>query len=208
MTFYRQPRAFISYRHQEFSAQEDRDAVRKNERHVQWVAKFARDLRGHGIDAVYDARVDRLVSSLLEGRGAPGLVLMSIAICQTFIPILTPGFIERLGYQDYEPQSEMEDGWAFEEWQLAMAAVVEGKMDFVPVVRGANVSKLAELPIGVGDYPTFDFSDDAEYDVLVEMVADQLQLGWRTEQPQIDMKLREYLEMMINKIAPGLVKHS
>jgi hypothetical protein len=201
VTFQRIPRVFMSYRHREFA--DGPDAEARNRRHVAFVEQLAADLRNWGVEVVYDGRIRRMVQPLLTTPAeqvpiVADLTVASIAVCHAFMPILTPGYIERLGFAGYEQQSSAEDGYVLEEWQIGMTQVVNGKQDYIPVVRAGDIAAYQRLPLGVAGR-AFDLRDGVDYEDTVERIADTLHLGWTVEKPPLDMSLKSWLEEFIRE---------
>src|SRR5215467_16399779 len=119
MTYFRRPRAFVSYRHQERKNQQGADEF--NRMHREWVLQFAEDLRHQGVDVVNDVRVRRLVNPLFNGNAEKSplmadIMVAALYVCHAFIPVITPGYLDRLGCGNYESQRSAEDGYVLEEF--------------------------------------------------------------------------------------------
>ncbi|MDX1947339.1 MAG: hypothetical protein SFU86_18200 [Pirellulaceae bacterium] len=199
--FNRQARVFLSYRHREFAGP---NADELNRQHVEWVRQFSAGLRQWGVEVVDDHRVRRLLNPLLNGKAevAPltaDVALAAMCVCQAFIPVITPGYLARLGYGDYTPQTSCEDGYVLDEFQQACAMAAAGQMDLVPVLRLGNLEAIERLPLGLNRRTMFDLRDGIARDDTVELIADHLRLGWRVEKPAIDMELRDWLGQFLRE---------
>src|SRR5208337_1087909 len=92
------PRAFISYRHIEHVTEDAQNPL--NAAHRQWVETFASELSRWSVDVVYDGHLREIFRpyTALDPSMVPFLAEVSSIcslICHTFIPILTPSYIER-----------------------------------------------------------------------------------------------------------------
>jgi hypothetical protein len=202
MTYTRRPRAFVSYRHAERT--QGPDAEDFNRRHRDWVRKFAADLRGQGVDVVDDVRIRRLVDPLFNGKAetAPFVADITVAalyVCHAFIPVITPGYLERLGYGDYKPQKSFEDGYVFEEFNGACALAQAGQQELVPVLREGALEEIERLPLNFNRRTMFDLRAESSYEDDLERLAERLHLGFHVEKPPVDKELRDWLQEFISK---------
>jgi len=127
----RHPRVFISYRHLEKTDGPDAEAFNRD--HVAWVKQFALDLSSYQVEPVLDMRLRQLVGNLFGTDPATepaiaNLALACLAVCHAYLPILTPGFAERIGYGGFQYQKQWQDGYLFDEWQVALATANAGKI--------------------------------------------------------------------------------
>jgi len=194
------PRAFLSYRHVEHEAGADIDA--RSAQHRAWVAQFAADLRANGVDVF----IDQDLRDIFAVRSAkdPWLIaflgeMASICpfICHTFIPILTPSYIERLGYGGYERQSETAWSFVMEEWHYGMQLVNGGAMNYIPVIRAGDREKFAQLPLGVGPDTAFDMTEPAWYAEQVRTISLLIRGRWDGDDPLIRASLPEFVDLYI-----------
>jgi hypothetical protein len=191
----RRPRAFISYRHTEH---EDDPADSRNAMHRSWVETFVADLGKWNVEPVFDGHIRdafrqytqkdlSLVPFLAEFSAITSL------ICHAFIPILTPSYIERLGYGGYERQNATRWSFVLEEWHFAMHYANAGVMQYIPIVRAGEPERIAALPLGVGPENAFDMRDPVHYQHQVRFIAERLHQAWDGEPPLIDLSVSEWL---------------
>lgn len=195
------PSAFISYRHTELETGDGADL--HNRRHREWVAKFVRDLRSCGIAAYYDGDIRELflpytnkdpfqVAFLAE------VSTISCLVCHTFIPVLTPSYIDRLGYAGYQRQSGAAQSFVFEEWQIGCFYCNHGVMQYLPIIRDGEPERMATLPLGVGPDNTFDMRDPAHYPLQVQFIARRILDAWSGDAPLITVSLGEWMAVYID----------
>ena len=199
------PRVFLSYRHSEHRGAPDADA--RNKQHIAWVEQLARDLAALRVEPVLDARI-RLLAGQLFGTdpttepAIANIALASIHCCHAFLPVITPGWVDRIGYAGFEPQRTWEEGYVFDEWQMAAASANEGRIQIVPLMRGVRLEQSLNLPLILNAGILFDFTDDAHYEDNVVLLADYLHNGRAVARPAVDKKLGdwiiEFLKMMHN----------
>ena len=200
--FYRQPRAFISYRHREFVGVPGADEL--NQQHVAWVRQLSLGLRMRGVEVVDDARVRRLINPLFHGQAetaplAADVALAAMCVCQAFIPIITPGYLERLGYGNYERQASCADGYVLDEFQQACAMAQAGQQEIVPVLRAGDLEAIERLPLGFNRQTMYDLREGTSQEDTIELIAERLQMGYQVEKPPIDMELRDWLEQFLRE---------
>lgn len=96
------PRVFLSY-------QRDPELA-------SWMERLRGELSKRGYDVILDENVTT------QGVAVPYVVSL-IATCNVVCPVLTDGYFERIDPGDalYGGLAYMDDGWAFDEFQLAMA---------------------------------------------------------------------------------------
>ena len=194
------PRAFLSYRHVEHEAGADIDA--HSERHRAWVSRFAADLRANGVDVF----IDQDLRDIFAARTTkdPWLIpflgeMASICpfICHTFIPILTPSYIERLGYGGYERRDSTAWSFVLEEWHYGMQLVNMGAMNYCPVIRAGEPERYEALPLGVGPDTVFDMMDPAHYDWQVGIIAKMMLHIWDGDDPLIRCDLPAFVDLYL-----------
>lgn len=194
------PRAFISYRHAEYDGESDSDAL--NRQHRAWIERFVHDLHLSGVEAIYDGHMRELfrphtakdpfhVAFLAE------LSVIGCLICHAFIPVLTPSYIDRLGYAGYQPQPGARHSFVFEEWQLGCFYCNHGVMLYMPVIRAGEPERIAMLPLGVSPDNTFDMRDPAQYTLQVRFIAERIYRAWDGEAPLVTLSLERWMNLYI-----------
>lgn len=195
------PRAFISYRHTEHEAMGDVDSA--SARHRQWVMQFAADLRASGVDVVYDQDLRDVFATrstkdpwMIEFLGEASSLCP--LLCHAFIPILTPSYIERLGYGGYQNQSS--SAWSFvqEEWQIAIGFVNGGVMQYIPVIRAGDRDRMAALPLGLGPDNAFDMTDPQHNRLQASFIAQRMLEAWDGDDPLLRATLPEFIDIYIS----------
>ena len=139
-----EPRIFVSYRWE--SAE-----------HNQWVARFVDDLKARGYGTVYDGELRRLATP----PSVPELVA-HIATCNFFVPILTEPYRRRVDLAANDV-AVSEDGWVFDEWQLALKLYVLDRLKIIGVWRSGPV-----VPVPLTKDSVLDFRTAEDYDDLIE----------------------------------------
>jgi hypothetical protein len=190
------PRIFLSYRHAEHG--QGADAAARNSAHVAWVHQFARDLAACRVEPVLDARIRQIAGQLFDTDpetepAIANIALASIHVCHAFLPIITPGWVERIGYADFSAQSSWQDGYVLDEWQQAAASARAGRIEILPIFRAGAIERSLDLPLVRGAGIVFDFTDDADYEHNIELLADYLHRSRRISQPAIDMTLGDWI---------------
>jgi hypothetical protein len=138
-----EPRIFISYRWE-------------STEHNRWVARFAGDLQSRGYGIVYDGEVRRLATP----PSVPELVAR-MATCNFFMPILTEPYRRRVELA--ANVAVKEDGWVFDEWQLALKLYVIERIKIVGVWRSGPV-----VPVPLTKDRVLDFRNSVAYPPLME----------------------------------------
>lgn len=195
------PRAFISYRHTEYEDQPGADAL--NATHRDWVRKFAGDLNRAGVETVHDndLRTLFLRYSDRDPYLAPFMAEISTItclICHAFIVILTPSYLDRIGYADYRNQQHARLSYAQEEWQFGVHFANAGVVQYVPVVRAGDPEKMMVLPLGVGPDTAFDMRDPTHYQHQVGFIAQRIIGAWDGDDPLLKVNPGEWMELYIN----------
>lgn len=139
-----EPTIFVSYRWE-------------SEEHNRWVARFANDLKSRGYGIVYDGDLRRLATP----PSVPELVAR-IATCNCFMPILTELYRRRVELASNDVAVK-EDGWVFDEWQLALKLYVIERLKIVGVWRSGPV-----VPVPLTKDRVLDFRDSTAYPQLLE----------------------------------------
>ena len=194
------PRAFISYRHAEYDGGGDADAL--NREHRAWVERFVHDLREAGVEAIFDGHLRELFRPYTEKDPLQVQFLAELStigslICHAFIPILTPSYIDRLGYAGYERQSGAAASFAFEEWQLGCFYSNHGVMQMIPVIRTGEPERIAALPLGVSPDNAFDMRDPTHYPLQIRFIAERIYGAWDGEPPLITVGLADWMALYI-----------
>jgi hypothetical protein len=197
------PRVFISYRHVE--AVGTAGAADFNARHIAWVEEFARDLGALGVEPVLDARLRLLFGGMFDSDpktepAIANMALASIAVCHAFLPIVTPGWVERIGYKNFEAQQSWQDGYVMEEWQQAAAMAGAGQIEILPVFRHGGLENSLNLPFVRKTGIVFAFEDDAPYEQNIGLLADYLHNQRAVKRPAIDMSLRDWMLEFLRRL--------
>ena len=186
------PGAFLSYRHVEHEAGADIDA--HSQQHRNWVQQFAQDLRSHGVDVFIDHDLRDIFAK--RTSKSPWMIgflgeVSSLCplICHTFIPILTPSYIERLGYGGYASQTSTDWSFVLEEWRYGIQLVNYGVMQYIPVIRAGDRDRFAGLPIGVHPDNAFDMIQPTHYDEQVRIIAQVMINAWDGDDPLLRIDL-------------------
>ncbi|MCC7422394.1 MAG: hypothetical protein IT428_19110 [Planctomycetaceae bacterium] len=202
MTFYRRPRVFISYRHQERVGRPEDDAY--NEAHQIWVRRFARDLAAWNVDVLYDVRLRDLFRPWVATD--PAMVsylaevsLLCASVAHAFMPIITEGYLRRLCLPG-APEGWSEPGTVTQEWRLGEASVEAGLMELVLILREFRIEGLQNLHPLLTPDRAWDFRDRvaANHADLVELLGERLHLGWNVERPTVDLPFAEWISMYVN----------
>jgi len=137
------PRIFVSYRHAESGTDES-----VNRAHREWVSGFARDLEALGARVIWDAHMRECLSkhSSINTLELPLCAEISRAfpiICNVFMPIVTPAYLERIGYQGGQ-SGEIKYGVVWEEWQGGLHASSDelGLSELIPIIRSGRPQHL------------------------------------------------------------------
>ena len=195
------PRAFISYRHTEHEAGHAADTL--NRQHRAWVERFVADLKANGVEAVYDGHIrdwfgPYTTKDPFQVAFLAELSTIGCLICHAFIPILTPSYIDRLGYRDFQRQSEAVQSFVHEEWQIGCFYCNHGVMQYIPIVRAGEPERMARLPLGVAPETAFDMRDPADYPVQVRFIADRIIQAWDGDPPLITVGLEDWMTVYID----------
>jgi hypothetical protein len=139
------PRLFISYRW----GTEEQDV---------WVVRLVTALESRGYDVVFDRTVQ---SQRSEPLPVPDLVAL-IAGCTHFVPILTEGYRRRV---ETHPRAAVviEDGWVFDEYQIAVRLSTAKRMILQGVWRSGPA-----VPSPFTRENTCDFRNDAVFDARLD----------------------------------------
>ncbi len=191
------PRAFISYRHAEYDAEADADIL--NAQHRAWVAGLARDLDRSGVEAVYDGHLRDIFRPLVskDPLVVPFLAevsTISCLVCHAFLPLLTPSYLDRLGYAGYQRQDHAVHSFAFEEWQIGQFYANNGVMQYVPIIRAGDRDRIAAISqLGVSPDNAFDMRDPADYALQVQFIAQRIIAAWDGDDPLIRLDLADWV---------------
>jgi tetratricopeptide (TPR) repeat protein len=113
------PKLFISYRW----AKKEQDA---------WVGRFANALESRGYDVIFDRRVQSKASNPLP---VPDLIGLMVG-CTHFVPILTEGYRRRVETRPENVYNILEDGWVWDEYQVALRLGAARRITFRGVWLG------------------------------------------------------------------------
>jgi tetratricopeptide (TPR) repeat protein len=139
------PRLFISYRW----GNEEQDA---------WVVRLVSALESRGYDVVFDRTVQ---SQRSEPLPVPNLVAL-IAGCTHFVPILTEGYRRRVENQPHAALV-IEDGWVFDEYQVALRLSAARRLILQGVWRSGHV-----VPSPFTRENVCNFRDDAAFNACLD----------------------------------------
>jgi len=139
------PRLFVSYRWD----REGQDA---------WVTRLVQSFESRGYDVIFDRAVQ---SRAREPLPVPDLVALMTG-CTHFVPILTEGYRRRV---ETRPSAAVviEDGWVWDEYQIALRLAAARRVIFQGVWRSGPVVPNPFVPENVCD-----FRDDAAFDARIE----------------------------------------
>ena len=190
------PRVFLSYRHREHSAGPQAEAL--NKQHIAWVEQLARDLAAMRVEPVLDARIRQLAGQLFgtdptTEPAIANIALASIHCCHAFLPVITPGWVERIGYAGFQQQRTWEEGYVLDEWQQAAASAEAGRIQIVPLMRGGRLEQSLDLPLVLDAGILVDFTDDDHYEDNVVLLAQYLHDRREVARPAVDMKLGDWI---------------
>ena len=186
MTFYRRPRVFLSYRHQERPPGLMGDDY--NRQHRDWVERFANALATWNIDVIWDGRLrdffrphTSVDPEKLEFLAEISTLCFQAA--QVFAPIVTAGYLERI--------CGGAKGIVTEEWERAVGELRSRRLDIVPIIR--EWPSEAMPPTDMSSEKAWDYRFvDPDRDE-VELLADSLHLDWDVERPPIDESFRDLI---------------
>jgi hypothetical protein len=184
---------FVSYRHEERHGVHDAEGY--NAQHRAWVNDFARALGSWNVDVVWDERLRQMFKpySNVDPSKVPFLAELStlcLQVAQTFMPILTRGYLERAT----ATRGSMGYGTVTEEWRHGIAECAAGRSEIVTVVREWPIPDYSEVPAPVADGDAWDFRFVAAGRDEVELLADRLNGIWEVERPRFDLSFREWIE--------------
>lgn len=192
MTFMRRPRAFISYRHVEPHGWFGRD--RYTAKHRTWVREFAHALGAWNIDVIWDDRLRELFRPhTSQDPSLVPFVAEASTLCQlaaqTFLPVLTSGYVERIASVDGGPGY----GTVSEEWRLGIAQLAARQCEVIAVVREWPIPDCTSPPPPIADDNAWDFRFVAPAPDEVELLADHMQGLWDVERPLADMPFAQLI---------------
>jgi len=195
------PKAFISYRHIEHEAHENSGQL--NDAHRAWVETFVQDLARHNVEPIYDGHLRELFRphTKADPLFVPFLAEVSTIcslVCHAFVPILTPSYIDRLGYGEYERRDGAAQSFVLEEWQLGMFYANAGVMQYIPIIRAGEPERMAALPLGVGPENAFDMRDPKDYQLQLRFIADRVHAAWDGGPTLITSSLGEWVSTYVN----------
>ncbi len=161
----------------------------ENADHCGWVIRLATDLENRGYKVIFDRfespdRWGGLAAHLSEdsamkvrfwrldrlGREVPAFV-REVGSATVFVPILTEAYrrcVEpkrhgylphELGHEPWGAQLNANDGWVFDEWQLALRLLLHGRMRWRGIWRSGPV-----LPVPFSKGAVCDLRDEQNYD--------------------------------------------
>jgi hypothetical protein len=188
MTFYRRPRVFLSYRHQEKPPGLFGDG--HNRKHREWIDSFAHALAAWNVDVIWDDRLreffrphTRVDPEKLEFLAEVSTLCLQSA--QAFLPVLTAGYAERI--------AGGAKGIVTEEWERALAEQAAGRVEITPIVREWPIPGLKAPSAEMRPDRSWDFRFVAPEKDEVELLADSFHLAWDVERPSIDMSFKDLI---------------
>jgi len=97
------------------------------------------------------------------------------ALCNVFLPIITPAYLERIGIQDGKKVNSTDYGVVFEEWQGGLFMVQQGYLSLIPVVRrGAahqlNLNQISSIITTHGGLIDLRGNDPTQYQERLEKI--------------------------------------
>ncbi len=154
----------------------------ESEAHRQWVFKFASQLERRGYKVIFDQFEgldirDRIGPALRTDRmqGEIPSLVEDLGHASVFLPILTEGYrrcVEprRTGdpaagseHLSWSLRANANDGWVFDEWQLALRLRLAGRLRWQAVWRSGPV-----VPPPFSRHRVADFRDDDCYAVMLD----------------------------------------
>ncbi len=169
MSATRKHRVFISYRHAESAID---DSV--NDAHRAWVSTLTKNLKARGIVPIWDPDIREKLSkhSTIDPFELPlckEIARTFPAICNAFVPIITPAYLERLGVVDGKRYNRSDYGVVFEEWQGGGFMAQKGYIDMILVIKSGrahefNVGKLTAYFVSQGGVIDFRKDEKEQYE--------------------------------------------
>lgn len=199
MTFYRRPRAFISYRHQYYdeAAHADHDAA-----HQAWVARFADDLAAWNVEVLSDLRLRRLFAPYMpQPDSAPFLAEVStlcLYVAHIFVPVITWSYVKRINVlDDLLGQDFTHEGTVTREWNNASSLIEARKLQLMLVQR-QWAPGLADLHPLLNAELRFDFRERGiPYGDKIELLAERMHMDLRVAKPYVDLPFCEWISMYV-----------
>ena len=199
MTFYRRPRAFISYRHQYYdeAPHAEHDAA-----HQAWVARFADDLAAWNVDVITDVRLRRLFAPhVANPETAPFLAEVS-TVClycaHIFVPVITWSYVKRINIPGGILGDDFtQEGTVTREWNNASPLIEAGMLQHMLVQRQWTMA-IADLHPLLNAELRFDLRDRGmPYADKIEILAERMHMDVRVERPYVDMPFSEWISMYV-----------
>jgi len=126
--------------------------------HRAWVSRLAGDLSIRGIEIVWDQVIRESLATHCSIDPFELALCQEISrafpvICNVFVPIITPGYLERLFVKDGQHIESVTYGVVFEECQGGGNMINQGFLDLIPIVRHGqahllNISQLTLFFVG------------------------------------------------------------
>lgn len=154
------PRVFISYRWE-------------SQAHMDWVSWLAQSFLARAVAVVLDQFEPPLdsdpdVRSWSQREGAIARLVHRMATCHAFIPVFTPGYLERVGYQAGRPKKATEQGWVFDEFQQSLVLGSQRRIETIAILREGDFN---DLPSPFHEGNALDLRADDNYDRKLDGVA-------------------------------------
>lgn len=156
------PRVFISYRNEDNP-------------HINWVRCFAEDLIQRDLTIVLDQFKQEQIDTHIDTTFGPseGLHLWITCMrgCHAFIPIFTPGYIDRIGSEQPRTRNEINEGkdqWIEYEFQLSLKLGHMRLIETIPILRSGSFSI---LPPAFHKGNTLDLRSERDYHAKLDSLA-------------------------------------
>jgi len=138
----------------------------ENEAQIQWVRKLAHTLSTLEVAVLLD-QLDRSLASRVDMRTWPrealeiSCFIRKMQCCHVFMPIFTPGYLDRIGYPNGAPVGSTEQGWVFDEFQESLALGAARRIETIGVLREGN---FGDLPTPFNESNTLDLRTEEGYE--------------------------------------------
>lgn len=197
------PRAFVSYRHRETGYAPSQDAKQRK-----WVNWLVTTLESAGVDVFWESSIGKAIDECVgtNRRTRPKAIWaevcrVSVVGCHAFVPILTPGYLKRIGWDRGEQQSRYNPGIAGEEFEQARLMLRDKQIEMLTVVRRwpPNKERL-EIPNDFLDgrfYSFFDKEHPRDPDVVADIVR-ELNICTGSIHPVLCINLQDIVSLYID----------
>jgi len=96
-----------------------------------------------------------------QREGAIARLVSRMGICHAFLPIFTPGYLDRIGYRAGRPKRSTEQGWVFDEFQESLLLGNQRRIETVAILRQGE---FVDLPPPFHEGNTLDLRTEDDYD--------------------------------------------